>query len=323
MRICVLGKRGSVVGWFEGAVTGWRAAGHTVLPAVYRSPWLHPAIGRALFAEALGAPGAILLARRIRAFRPDLIVAPDAFSTPLSLLERLSRTPDLPPLIGWVGDLFGDYARARAGHFAAIGYTDSGLVTRHTEMSLPADAFFLPHAASPLLGEGEGPGPPRRPRLVFIAHPTPERLATLRALRQPVDLHGPGWKPLRGGVHSVDPRRIPLAKVGALYRSHAAVLNIRNETHVLHGLNQRHFDAALSGAAMLSDPQPDLEHCFDIGTEMLIWRAPGDIDAFSQRLRTEPDWAARIGANARRRVLADHSYAARLLALIRLARVVS
>jgi spore maturation protein CgeB len=321
MRICVLGKRGSIIGWVEGAVAGWRAAGHTVMPAIYREPLLHPALERALFSEALGAPRAVLLARRIRAFQPDMIVAPDAFSAPPSLLERLSRSPGMPPMLGWVGDLFGEGARSAARYFAAIGYTDSGLVTLHEDMSLPADAFYLPHAANPLLEHSAAFAAPRQPRMVFVANPTPERLRTLRALRQPVVLVGPGWRQARGGAHEVHPRRVPPRKVGELYRTHAAVLNIRNETHVLNGLNQRHFDAPLCGAALLSDPQPDLETCFDVGTEVLVWREPAEIDAVSARLRREPAWARRVAENGRRRVLAEHSYAARLLSFIRIARM--
>jgi spore maturation protein CgeB len=321
MRICVLGKRGSVVGWVEGAVAGWRTAGHTVLPVIYRDTRMFPALEQALFSELVGAPRAVLLARRIRAFAPDLIVAPDAFSAPPSLLARIRRIPDPPPMIGWVGDLFGEPARQRAAYFDAVGYTDSGLVALHSDMSLPTDAFFLPHAANPLLGEGEWTGAKRRPRLVFVGHPTPERLATVRALRQPVDLHGPGWDVVRGGVHVVNARRIPLGRVGSLYRAHAAVLNIRNEKHVLNGLNQRHFDAFLCGAALISDPQTDLDHCFDIGSEVVVWREPAEIDAISARLRSDPDWAARLAANGRKRVLAEHTYAARLLSLIRIARI--
>jgi len=318
MRVCVLGKRGSVIGWLEGAVAGWRAAGHEVLPVVYRDARLHPALERALFAEALGAPRAALLARRVRAFQPDLIVAPDAFSTPTSLLARLRAAPGLPPLLGWVGDIFGDYAKARAPYFAAIGYTDSGLVELHARMALPARAVYLPHAARPTSASEAAEGAARADRLVFVANPTPARIATLRALREPVALHGPGWSAMPAGPHEVHPRRVPAEAVGALYRRHRAVLNIRNETHVLAGLNQRNFDPFLRGAAVLTDPQPDLERCFDPGREVLVWREPAEIDELSARLRREPEAVAAIAERGRRRVLAEHTYAARLATLARL-----
>jgi spore maturation protein CgeB len=318
MRICVLGKRGSIVGWVEGAVAGWRAAGHDVLPVIYRDARLHPALERALFSEAIGAPRAALLARRVRAFRPDLIVAPDAFSTPLSLLARLRAVPGLPPLFGWVGDMFGDYAAARAPSFAAIGYTDSGLLAEHARRGLGPEAFYLPHAANAMMATG-APDVARAARLVFVANPTPGRIAIVSDLREPVALHGPGWSALPTGPHEVHAQRIPLDAVGALYRAHRAVLNIRNETHVLAGLNQRNFDPFLCGAAVLTDAQPDLERCFAPGREVLVWRTPADIDEFSARLRREPDAIAEVAENGRRRVLAEHTYAARLAAFARLA----
>jgi spore maturation protein CgeB len=319
MRICVLGKRGSIIGWLDGAVAAWREAGHAVLPAIFRDARLHPALERALFSEVLGAPRAAALARRVAEFAPDLIVAIDAFSTPPSLLRRLRATPGLPAPFGWVGDTFGAYARERAPHFAGIGYTDSGLVALHAEMGLAAEAFYLPHAARPMPDDVSAGA--RAEKLIFVGNPTPQRLATLAALREPVVLYGPGWGDFRDGVHEAHVERVSPERLGALYRGHTGVLNMRNETHVLAGLNQRNFDPFLAGAAVATDPQPDLQRCFAPGTEVLVWREPAEIDAISLRLRREPGWAAVIAARGRRRVLAEHTYAARLATLARLARV--
>ena len=255
-------------------------------------------------------------------FAPDLMVAIDAYSAPLSLLGRLRAAPGLPPLLGWVGDRFSDYARERAPFFAVIGYTDSGLVAAHAAMGLATQAFYVPHAANATFAGAVAATGPRVPKLLFIGNPTPGREATLRQLREPVVLYGPGWGAFRSGAHEVHAYRIPLEDVGALYGAHAAVLNMRNETHVLAGLNQRNFDPFVCGAAVgTSDKQPDLERCFEPGTEVLVWREPAEIDAISVRLRREPDWAAGVAARGRRRVLAEHTYAARLASFARLAGV--
>lgn len=312
MRICLLGKRRSVTGWLEGTAIAWRQAGHGVMTAIFRDSRLHPALERALFAPGLGAPRAAALVRRVRAFAPDLIVAIDAFAAPLSLVAGLAASPGLPPLFGWVGDEFGDDVVDRAPAFAAIGYTDSGFLAAHTRLGLRAEAFYLPHAANPMLADA----PPRRgarsPTMVFIANRTKLRLATLERLREPVVLYGAGWQSMRGGIHDVHLRRVPTERLAPIYHAHAATLNIRNETHVLAGLNQRNFDPYLCGAAVVTDPQADLERCFEPGAEVVVWREAGEIDEISARLRREPDWAAAIAERGRRRVLADHSYAARL-----------
>jgi spore maturation protein CgeB len=320
MRICVLGKRGSVIGWVEAAVAAWRASGHAVLHAVFRDSRLNPSLERLLYAQRFGAPRATALVRHIKAFAPDLIVAIDAFSTPPTLLARLRAVPDLPPLLGWVGDGFGDYARRIAPYFDAICYTDSGLISLHTDFGLPCAAHYLPHAANMLL-QAAVPAKACRHELVFVANPTAHRQATLVQLREPVVVHGPGWHLMAGTVHEVHARRVATGLLGEIYRAHAAVLNIRNETHVLAGLNQRNFDPFLCGAAVLTDPQPDLERCFDPDREVLVWRDPAEIDEVSARLRREPTWAARVATNGLRRVRDEHTYAARLSSLARLSGV--
>jgi len=64
MRVCVLGKRGSVIGWVDGAVAAWRGGGPGVMAALFRDARLHPARGRARFSVRIGAPRAAGRARR-------------------------------------------------------------------------------------------------------------------------------------------------------------------------------------------------------------------------------------------------------------------
>jgi cyanophycinase-like exopeptidase len=59
----------------------------------------------------------------------------------------------------------------------------------------------------------------------------------LRQLRAPVVLYGGGWGVLPDTIHDIHPQRVPLGRLAQIYHAHPAVLNIRNETHVLAGLN--------------------------------------------------------------------------------------
>ncbi len=319
MKICVLGKRGSIINWAESAAAAWRAAGHEVLHAVIRDPRLHPAAERLLFAPLLGAPRAKAIARQIRRFAPDMIVAIGTYDVPLSLLDELRRSPGLPPLFGWVGDLFGDAAVLRASYFAAIGYTDSGLLALHRARGLASAALFLPHAANAGF-TAPGSSVPRDLRLVFVATPTPLRRQTVAAVAQPMVLYGGGWGQAPAGLHEIHAQRIGIEQVGAVYQRHASVLNIRNEHNVLTGLNQRSFDPYLCGAAVVSDAQPDLEQCFDPGAEVLVWRDADELNALYARLLHDPALAAGVAARGRQRVLAQHTYTARLQQFIALAR---
>ena len=310
MKICILDKRRSIVGWAESATSAWRARGHTVLHLTTRNPRLHPALERALYSTALGALRARYLANAVRAFGPDLLVATHAFSMPLSLLDRLAR-PGQPPIIGWVGDIFGEQqARCRAQHFTAIGYTDSSWLERHKQLGLACPGFYLPHAAAQ---DTDGQSNiVRDPRLLFVAMPTPWRREVVKAVKQPINVYGPNWADGSIGPHAVSSRRLPLAEVTSLYRRHSAVLNIHNEQNVVSGLNQRSFDPYLCGAAVVSDAQSDLEKCFDPGTEVLVWQDVDELNATYERLLADPAIAAQVADRGRRRVLAQHTYEARL-----------
>ncbi len=316
MRVFVLGKPKEVTHWTEDCLAGFQAAGHDVQLGVTRDPRLHPAIERALMARWTGGPLVSCLVRAIRDFRPDLILAVRALATPDPILAAVAAIPGRPPLVGWVGDNFTEDARLLADRFDLLAYTDTAMQGRHQAFGFRARSLYLPHAANGrLLPAPDAPrhGPDRDLGLVFVANPTPQRRAIIAAMTHGMSLFGPGWA--AAGPHVVDPRLVGVVELGRLYAASAAVLNIRNEGNVTDGLNQRHFDPGLFGVPVLSDPQPDLERCFEPGREVLVWSDAAELDALHQRLLREPAWGRDIGARARRRVMAEHLYGHRLEAL--------
>jgi len=111
---------------------------------------------------------------------------------------------------------------------------------------------------------------------------------------------------------------VAAASVHGLYASHLAALNVRNELNVLTGLNQRNFDPGLFGTAVVSDDQPDLGLCFEVGREVLSYRSVEELDAIYDRLLRNPKEARAIGEAGRRRVLGEHTYGHRIEALAKL-----
>lgn len=316
MRVFVLGKPREVTHWTEDCLAGFQAAGHDVLLGVTRDARLHPGLERVLMARWTGGFPVHRLLRALRSFRPDLILAIRAFATPVPILERVAAIADRPPLIGWVGDAFTEADRPIADHFDAIGYTDTALLSRHKALGFRAAAGYVPHAANPLfVGDAAGS---RRPRIAFVANPTPRRRSIVGGMARPIALFGPGWTTMPAVEHLIEPRRIGTAELGAIYRSHLGVLNVHHEENVVAGLNQRHFDPGLSGTPVLSDAQPDLPHCFVPGREVLVWHDVQALDEVHERVLREPDWALSIGEAARRRTLSEHLYEHRLEALRRL-----
>ncbi|MGE0417939.1 MAG: glycosyltransferase, partial [Acetobacteraceae bacterium] len=81
---------------------------------------------------------------------------------------------------------------------------------------------------------------------------------------------------------------------------------------VINGLNQRHFAPYILGTPVITDAQPDIPHCFEPGTEMLVYEDAANLNDLYAALRRDPARAAIVGEAGRRRVLAHHTYAHRL-----------
>lgn len=323
MKVFLLGKIRNITGWLEGCALGLRMAGHEVRIGVTRNPALSPTLDRALVSPRFGRPRTVGLVRAIRRFSPDLILSVLSHTLPRDLIEVIAAMPDRPPLVGWVGDVFGEADRGMAELFDLIAYTDTAMVGLHRKLGFRTPCIFLPHAANPRLARrAPRPKPPEH-RMVFVANPTGRRRALLQKVRSPIRVFGPGWDrgagwDRDGGVgHEVIARRIGAEEVGRIYASHFATLNVRNEANVLSGLNQRSFDPCLFGAAVVSDDQPDLGLCFDVGREAFAYRTAEGLDDLYGRLLAAPHEARAVGEAGRRRVLAEHTYGHRLDALAR------
>lgn len=308
MRILLVGRQGSINHWLEDVASGLRAAGHDIRLAHVRRPWL----GRGV-ETALGGPLAAMLARQSVAFAPDLMLVVGGFHIPPIALDALATTPRRPPLVGWVGDMFGPEAAIQASRYDLVAYTDKGLADRHGQLDLPAGRLFLPHGVDP---SRNAPSLPRSDRIVFVGAATPGRLAVVRAAGGGLSLFGPGWESVRGGPHRVRSGRIAHRRVLGLYARHLAALNMRNERNVLGGLNQRSFDPYLSRTPVLSDDQPDLAECFEPGREVLVWRDAAELDILHRRLLRDPAEALRIGEAGHLRLMGEHTFAHRLAAIL-------
>lgn len=310
MRIAVAGKAGSITHWLEDAAGAWRADGHEVRQFFTRRPWLAAPLETAL-------AGAI--AERLRAdlsrFEPNLIVVIGGYHISETLLEAMASLPGRAPLAGWVGDAFGPEGAARARLYDLVAYTDSVLAARHRDWGFAAASLYLPHAIDPRAGPPLGAFADRDPRMVFVANPTPVRRTIVSRIDAPIAAFGPGWRASDGGAHAIHPGRVAARRVPTLYASHRATLNIRNELHVLAGLNQRNFEPCLAGSALLTDDQPDLEACFEPGSEVLVWRDVGELNGLYAQVAGDVSFAQSVAEAGRARVLAQHTFAHRLASL--------
>jgi spore maturation protein CgeB len=293
----------------EDVADAFRGDGHVVASGVVR----HPSLGRRL-QRAVGAPMAEEIARTAERFGPDLILAVGGFHTPASVLAALRESRSRAPIVGWVGDAFGTEAAPLAALYDLVAHTDSALEARHRTLGLAAPSLWLPHAANPHRAA------PRRERaddMVFIAAASPERRRVVEGIDEPIVLYGPGWRVLPPARHRVAGGRVSHRRLAGLYASHAASLNVRNADNVVAGLNQRSFDPYLFGAAVVTDDQPDLASCFDVGREVLVFRSAEELNAVHARVRRQAGFAATVAERGLARIQAEHTFAHRLATIMR------
>ena len=161
------------------------------------------------------------------------------------------------------------------------------------------------------------PDPAYAATLSLLANRLPDREARIEEFflrpaaslpAEPFLLGGSGWhdKALPGNVHAIG--HVPTAAHNALNASARAVLNVARDSMaaVGHSPATRVFEAAGAGACLITDAWEGIELFLRPGEEILVARDGRDV---AEHLRTlTPGRARAIGARARARVLAQHTY---------------
>ena len=317
-RILLLGKRGSLVMWLENLYRACARLGHST--QVFAINGNTPLLGLwAKWQERTSAGPEWMLARfeRVLArFRPELVLVAGVFGVPPDYYRLLYAQARRPVIAGLVGDRFpATDSRERADRCDRLYYTDTRFFRDAEAAGFTTGGRYLPLAADPELFR---PGRvARQPEVLFVASRTAFRETVVRGLAAPARIVGTDWSDLaQEGFHRVRNRKIGRTRLVQLYQRHVAVLNARNEANVEHGLNQRSFEPPACGAVVLNDDLVDLPRCFEPGREILVYRNADELNALIARLRREPEFANRVAAAGRRRVLAEHTYTHRITTIL-------
>ena len=148
-----------------------------------------------------------------------------------------------------------------------------------------------------------------------------ERLVRELADR-PLRVWGSGWSRTR------DPVVRPLVAGGpvfgrdklCVYAGSTLSLNPHHPMNDINGVNTRTFELAAAAACQVADFKEDLTTLFKPGEEIVVYRDLGELKRLLDHHLAHPDEARAIGANARRRALAEHTLRHRVeerLAVIR------
>jgi spore maturation protein CgeB len=101
-----------------------------------------------------------------------------------------------------------------------------------------------------------------------------------------------------------------------VYAASTVSLNHHHPMNDIVGVNTRAFELAAAGACQVADFKDDLGALFKPGEEVLVYRDLGELKRLLEFYVARPDEARAIGANARRRALAEHTLRHRLEEII-------
>jgi spore maturation protein CgeB len=149
--------------------------------------------------------------------------------------------------------------------------------------------------------------------LVGRRYPYRERLVRELA-DQPLGVWGPGWERTRDArVRALvrGPGVFGRAKL-VVYSGTTLSLNPHHPLNDIVGVNIRAFELAAAGACQVVDLKEDLTSLFKPGEEVVAYRDLGELRRLLAHYLAHPDEARAIGANARRRALAEHTLRHRL-----------
>ncbi len=124
-------------------------------------------------------------------------------------------------------------------------------------------------------------------------------------------LGGAGWddKPVSANVRKLG--HVGTGNHNAFFCSGLATLNVNRDSMARFGFSPptRVFEAAGAGACLITDAWNGIEQFLEPDNEVLVARDAAQVADHLARLK--PDTASRIGAAARARILAHHTYAHR------------
>ena len=248
----------------------------------------------------------------------DLVISVDARLMP-ETVAGLRRNGARVAL--WFADAVVNLGRALMliSPYDALFFKEPHVVDR-LRATLDLPVYYLPQACNPRCHRPMVPAG-TEPYLVIAGNMYPSRVRLLERLAAkgiPVRAYGspiPRWigdTPVRG-MHAGHP--IFAEEKACVFRSAAGVLNNLHPAEI-SGVNLRLFEAAGSGAAVLTEFRQTVPDLFEVGAEVLAFRDFDELVEQASRLLDEPGLTARLGDAAARRTHRDHTLAHRVATII-------
>lgn len=248
----------------------------------------------------------------------EVVIALDAALVP-DAVERIRRGG--ARMAFWFPDHVANLDRQfmLLGPYDAIFFKEPRLVER-LRATLDLPIYYLPQACNPRWHRPLVPAG-TDPHLVIAGNMYPSRVHLLEQLMAkgiPLKLYGagfPSWlgeTPVRNAHTGQSVFREEKARA---FRSAAGVLNTMHPAEEA-GVNARLFEAAGSGAAVLTEFRPTVSELFAVGDEILTFHDFDELVDQATRLLNEEGLSARIGDAAATRAHRDHTYDLRVATIL-------
>jgi len=203
--------------------------------------------------------------------------------------------------------------------YDAVFFKEPHIVDRlRANLDLPV--HYLPQGCNPRWHRPLVP-PGSEPHIVIAGNMYPSRVRLLERLIAegiPLKLYGPGfprWIGSSPAIAAHTGRYLAREDKARSFRAAAAVLNTMHPAEV-SGVNVRLFEAAASGAAVLTEYRPTVPDLFKPNEEVLAFHDFDELLEQARRLLSQQGLTARLGNAAAARAHADHSYDRRVVELL-------
>jgi spore maturation protein CgeB len=228
---------------------------------------------------------------------------------------------DAPATLDRMGADASDRLRPLIPRFDAVfTYGGGDAVVRAYDRFGARRCIPIYNALDPATHYPVAPDPRFEADLAFLGNRLPDREARVEeffldgAARLPQHrflIGGNGWHDKQMPPNVSDAGHVYTRDHNAFNCTPRAVLNVNRESMARYGASPptRIFEAAGAGACIVSDAWTGIEQFLEPGREILVARDGAEVAAYVQAL--DESTARQIGDAARKRVLAEHTYALR------------
>jgi spore maturation protein CgeB len=345
MRVLVIGSLPRLgapnnLPWLRYTTSALRRLGHDVAVATYRESWaasplVTSRVGLTNSASALLGRHVVNAARRrdrkalslARAFRPRLTLVLKGEVYRSDLFAEIKRATDGPLVSWWVDDPF-NYPES-VKNFALFDHVfmfDRSYLS-NVEQAGAGAASFLPCACDETTYRPMALSAAQQRRwatdVAFVASFYPHRGTLARAVAKGTDVGvwGTGWstaaarRELNGRHDVVRGGVVSGATAARIYSAAKVGLNRHHPQSRDGGLNMRTFELLASGIVPLTDYVPGIEELLEPDQELVCYRSVAEAQDLAVRLIADGPQRALIATRGRARVIAEHTYVARMRTL--------